>query len=726
MSEIRELAETLAAFSGASGVGLAPTARAALSAFWHRDVTRNAMREVEQELLRVRPAPGDSESMREIARQLRLQLVDPTFLAVVEDVVEHGHFRGMPTIVAHLTAQLALPDGTDRDRVVELIADTLLRHAGRAQKDDRAAIDVAVGLHTDRAIGAIGQAVTEQLGPVAAHLDRLAQKLDGPRLVVLDDHPAWARKTMRALAHEDPDGFEWLIEQLGDPPDRARIQRLIAHWPDHLSDASTHVLFALVRQAEAHGLWSAASRAWERLAERYTGERAADHLARAAVDAGVAADDDRRLVLLERARAAHPESVRVRLEELDQAAEPAQQLRELAGLSTDDAPLGALLECHRAMVHLLAGDLAAAREHLRAATELEPDAVAVRSLAIDIVVQEARLALRSDQAYPLAALQDVQRRALALREELLEYGRDEEAMRLLMLAAEVDGLLFDANAMAGRLRDVSDAELRAREAAEVLGDAALRAGDDRYALELLDRIHPADTESVRRIRATAVTQTGTSDDRLAAVDELEQLALGGGPERTLAALARLQACSPPIRAAWSDEVAAVLVAEGYENVALGLHVRSLCARGRPIDAEKLLAGRPDEPWVAELRLVVAGVRGAHAPLREAAETFLRHAPHAPGRLLAARGLAESRALPEARDVLIALAHDHSAAPRVRADAFDLLMQVCADLDDWQVAERSLIAWQRFVNHELRAIDPRISQWQPRVAARRSRPPSTQS
>jgi hypothetical protein len=86
MAEIRELAETLAAFSGASGVGLAPAAREAVSAFWRRDVTRNAMREVEGELLRVRPAPGDAHSMREIARQLRLQLVDPAFLAAVEDV----------------------------------------------------------------------------------------------------------------------------------------------------------------------------------------------------------------------------------------------------------------------------------------------------------------------------------------------------------------------------------------------------------------------------------------------------------------------------------------------------------------------------------------------------------------------------------------------------------------------------------------------------------------
>ena len=726
MSEIRELAETLSVFSGASGIGLAPAVRASVSAFWRRDVTRNAMREVEQELLRVRPAPGDSDSMREIACELRLQLVDPTFLAAVEDVVEHGRFRGMRTIETHLAAQLALPVEADRDRVVELIADTLLRHAGRAQRDDRAAMDVTVGLHADRTIGAIEHAVTEQLEPVTADLRRLAQKLDRPRLVDLDDHPAWARKTMRALAHEDPGGFEWLIEQLGDPPDRARIQQLIADWPDRLSDASTHVLFALVRQAEAHGLWPAASHAWERLADRYTGQRAADHLARAAVDAGVAGDEERRQLLLGRARAVYPESVRLRLEEHDQDAEPAQQLRELAGLSTVDAPLGALLECHRAMAHLLAGDLAAAREHLEAATALEPDAVAVRALAIDIVVQEARLALRSDRSYPLAALQDAQRRALALREELVVYGRVEEAMRLLMLAAEVDGLVFDANAMRIRLREVSDAELRAREAAEVLGDAALRAGDDRHALELLDLIQPAETEAVRRIRATAVTQTGTSQDRLAAVNELEQLALGDGPERTLAALARLQACWPPIRAAWSEEVAAVLVGESYENVAVGLHVRSLCARGRPTDAERLLAGRPDEPWVAELRLVVAGVRGAHTPLREAAENFLRHAPHAPGRLLAARGLAESRALPEARDVLLALAHDHSAAPRVRADAFDLLMHVCADLDDWQLAERSLIAWQRFVNDDLHAIDPRISQWQPRVAARRPRPPSTQS
>jgi hypothetical protein len=55
---------------------------------------------------------------------------------------------------------------------------------------------------------------------------------------------------MRALAHEDANGFEWLIDQLGYPRDRLRIEHLIDDWPDRLSHASPHILFALVRQAE--------------------------------------------------------------------------------------------------------------------------------------------------------------------------------------------------------------------------------------------------------------------------------------------------------------------------------------------------------------------------------------------------------------------------------------------------------------------------------------------
>jgi len=139
-------------------------------------------------------------------------------------------------------------------------------------------------------------------------------------------------------------------------------------------------------------------------------------------------------------------------------------------------------------------------------------------------------------------------------------------------------------------------------------------------------------------------------------------------------------------------------------------VRSLCASGRPIDAEQLLAGRPDEPWDAEPRLVAAGVRGAHAPLREASQTFVRHAPHAPGRLLAAHGLDQSRALSEATDALLPLAHDNSAPPRVRADAFDLLMRICADLEDSQLAERSVMAWRQ---RGMASLDPEYRGGRPR-------------
>jgi hypothetical protein len=198
------------------------------------------------------------------------------------------------------------------------------------------------------------------------------------------------------------------------------------------------------------------------------------------------------------------------------------------------------------------------------------------------------------------------------------------------------------------------------------------------------------------------------------------MALAGGPEATLAALARLQACSPPIRAEWSQDVAAVLAAAGYENVAVGLHVRALCARGRPTDAERVLDGRRDSSWVAELRLVIAGVRGARTQLREAAAAFLRHAPHAQGRLLAARGLLEGGVPERAREVLVGLAHDPGAPLRLRADAFAMLMQACEQLDDWELAERSIPPWQELVSKGLRAIDPRISEWQPRIANRRRR------
>ena len=678
------------------------------------------MRDVRRRLLADRPAPGDAKSLQSVYDQLCFMLVNPEFLRAVNDVLDHGLYAGLDVIQARLTSDLRPPTGADREELVALIVDTLQRYVGRAQRDDKSAIDVATAFHGDRVLARADDRFDEletqiqgRADDLRDDLDRLTGRLAGPRLLDLGDLPTWTQKAMRELSRTDPDGYEWLLAQTGEPQDSARVERLVDDWPDRLANGSAILLQAVARQAESAALWTRAAEVWKRLGRRYIGEQAADHLVRAAIDLGVGGDQDGRLALLEAARDEDSACVRLQLEELDQRSSPQEQLEALAGLHSDDTSVGALIACQRAMACLLIVDLRAAERHLKEAELLDHDALYVRSTRVNLTIQQARVALRSDRPFEMAKLRAAQSEARSLRDELLGMGRYEESMRLLMLAAEVDGLLHDPRRMRELLREARSDELRAPEAAEVLGDAALRAGDDRLALRFVDDVAP-ETEGIRRIRLTATTQTAASESRLRAVDELEAMALAGGSEDTLAALARLQACFPPVSAAWSAEVEAVLLNDGYRSVAVGLHAMSLCARGRAIDAEALLAGLLDEVWVAELRVRVAGARGAHGSLRDAAARLMLHAPHASARLLAGRAFTEGGDLPQALQTFLGVANDLSAPPAVRADAFHELLRTSIRADEWDVATRSLESWQQLSAGHLSRPDPRINAWQVRV------------
>jgi hypothetical protein len=117
-----------------------PAAKAVIEGFWRRDLKRNALREVRTRLLDERPAPGDAASMQEIYDQLCARVVDPYFLDAINDVLEHGLYAGLDAIRANLEEHLRVPAGADRDEVISLVVGTLQRHAGRAQRDVKAAV----------------------------------------------------------------------------------------------------------------------------------------------------------------------------------------------------------------------------------------------------------------------------------------------------------------------------------------------------------------------------------------------------------------------------------------------------------------------------------------------------------------------------------------------------------------------------------------------------------
>jgi hypothetical protein len=536
-----------------------------------------------------------------------------------------------------------------------------------------------------------------------------------PVVVVLDDVPDWERKSIRALVAKAPGEYQWLAGVVGEPADAGRVESLIAKWPEELANGSVELVMAVARQAERFGLWSCASEAWEKLAQRFHGPVRADHLARAAIDAGVAGESPRRGRLLTAAQAEHPAGVRARLELLDDHAEPEHQLVELAKLETDNKPLASLVAAHMARASMQIPDLDAAEGHLQEAARLEPDSIPVRTMQVNLQVQKARVAVYEDRDFSIDEAQRAARTALELRDSLISMRRFEESGRLLMLAADVYAAMRDPRSAARVLSAATENEIHAPDGAEVLGDAALRAGDHELALRVTGAV-PV-TDGIRRIRATARVDVGGSERR-EGLAELEAIALSDSAEAAHAAAARLAACLKPVLAPWHEEVATVLEQSRHKRFGVGLRLLALASRGRVLDAQQSAERMPHEAWVAELRLMLAGERGNHEQLRSAAAAFLAFGPGSPGQVLAAKSYAKAGDLGRAAEILTLVTQNPNAPPVVRSDAFALLMRTLADRDLWHEAVSTYARWEAFVRSDLPHFDDRLSAWQVRIAHRK--------
>ncbi|MCW2986842.1 MAG: hypothetical protein JWR63_4412 [Conexibacter sp.] len=715
MSGIPEIATALAV-ANTAGVAPAPLVAAAINKFFRSDVKRNLLRTVRARLLADRPEPGNTPSMEDIYDQLCGFLIDPDYRAAMTAYAERGDIAELKAVRAHLERHLKVPDGGDRTEILRLIDSALLDGLAPAQKNAQAATGVAARAGADRVIETVeetAQSAAAQIAEVRADLASLRAGLQPARILDLDELTAWTRKTMKVLSKRDEEGCVWLLTQLGEPPDSHRVPALIDAWPAELRNGSTDLLFAVVRHAEAVGAWDQSSAAWERLAERSEGADRADHYARAAIDAGMAGRPDRRKDMLAASLAADPSCVRAALEDIDESLEAKDKLKALEGLRTDNVPLACLLECHRARELLVLDRLDEAEAHLDKARALSNEEVGVRMAEINLAVQWARRALRKRRPSSAEKLRAAQAAALALRDELLPMRRFDETVRLLMLAAEVDGFLHNFPAMSARLSEATDEELASPDGPAVLADAALRA-DDRVLAHAF-ALAGGDEPACRRVRAALVASDPDATDRAEALDELTTMALAGADESTLAALARLQGGAVRPQAAWDPQVADVLIRDGYESVAVGLHVETCLRADRPIAAGVLLEGRPDEAWVAELHLRIMGYRKTIVALADAAEALLRHSPGPIGRLLAARAFAQVGCLERARQEFADVARDPSAPPLLRSDAYNSLVGVLARLEHWQDAQNEIEDWQRLVNEE-QLWEDRINKARPRVGS----------
>lgn len=717
MSEVQEIT-TILSMSSTAGIAPAPLIVAGIRNYFRSDTKRNLLRTVRDLLLEDRPAPGDEESMQAIYDQLCGFMVDPDYLAALTAYAERGSFAALETVRRHVNTHLVVPNGGDRAELLDLIENALTDGLAAAQKNAQAAVGVTTRAHADRVIGKLEEGHRAIEAGLSAMNERFAS-LNGalqPRIFDLDELASWTRKTMKALSKSDSQGWAWLVAQLGDPPSSERVLALIEFWPPELQTGSTDLLFAVVRHAEAVGGWEQASAAWQHLAERSEGAVRADHFARAAIDAGMSGDAVRRRDMLAASFEADPACVRAALEAIEENISPEAKLKALDGLSSDDIPLACLLECHRAREYLVLDRLDDAANHLASARALSADEVSVRIAEINLTIQWARRALRERRPSSAEKLRAAQAAALELREELLPMRRFDETVRLLMLAAEVDGFLYDFPAMAARLHEAADGELSSPDGPAVLADAALRAND--VVLAHAFALAGGDEPACRRVRAALTAANPDASDRAAALEELTRMALSGGEESTLAALARLQGGAIRPQAAWDSRVADVLVRDDHESVAVGLHVETYLRAGRPIAAGMLLEALPDDAWVAELHVRIMGSRGTIVALAEAAEALLRHSPGPMGRLLAARAFAQVGLLDAARREFTDVARDPSAPPVLRSDAYNTLVSILTRLEQWDAAQDAIEDWQRLANEE-RLWDDRINAARPRVGSGRA-------
>jgi hypothetical protein len=535
--------------------------------------------------------------------------------------------------------------------------------------------------------------------------------------LLLEDIPAWQRKATAALAKADTVALGWLHGQIGSPAEPEKVERLIKSWPQQLLDGPRELAILLVREAEALALWTPAAQAGERIAAGTTETERADLLVRAAVDAGVGGDRERRERLLNEAEELDPDCARARLERLDDSREGPEQLAYLEDLDSEDEALASMIESQRALAFLRMSDLEGAAGSIEKAQRLDPDSYAVRIARINLELQRARLALTADRPFVIPHLLDAHDQALDLREDLVSMGRWVESVRLLMMASDARSLLRDLDGAAEVLEKARPEEVAADEGAAVLGDAALRAGTPALALRFVDGIDPAD-DGLRRIAASARGDLG-GGGRAQALTELEEMALGGGSEAEAAAVSRLILCMPPAWAEWNDEVASVLDGTEFERHATAMRILRM-APSDPKPALQLAADLPKKSWAAEVRLRVAGTAGDKEGMAASAKEFLAFSPDGAGRLLAAQGLAQAGEIERAGETAGGVARDPNSPARVRSDGFHITMKTLADRNEWTVAERTWEEWRDFALNELRASEGRVSAWQVRVIHNRPR------
>lgn len=546
--------------------------------------------------------------------------------------------------------------------------------------------------------------------------DRVSEAIGRSQMVFSDWAPEQLKSQIKRVSRDCPDDFRNLTAFIGDPPTVDLLRKAVEDPPRWLRNADNETWGLMASYAQSLGEWKLASDTWMKKSLRLAGSDAASAIVQAAIAVDMIDDVERRDELFRVAEEADPDNTRLKLQLLDENAEPDAQLAYLAAIpKPEDPEVVGLVASHRALAHIRSGNFDKAEADLAIVQEHLSSSLLTRGLEVTLAVQRGRLALRDGTDFNRYELEQAAQVAAQTRSDLQAQKRWSESTRMLMLMADVHALLGDRGKTSATLRTARAEEKVTTDQKIVLAWCAVgRALDFPLALDLIEG-----AESTREsdlIRFEAIEDTGSPAERAEALAGLDRLIAEDTAVSTEAAFVRLVATLGYRPTAWSADALEYLKRSGHLREAVIMEsLFELRNNGFPA-AKSLLAPHLTRTWGKKqmVRLCLSS-KYLQKELAPSAQALLEDGPPSRIRVEAGQALARAGQTREARAVLIAICREKSAPEMVRCDAYAHLMNLVGfDQGDWELAFELHQEWIA-----LRPQDPRSHKWGPTTANRKS-------
>lgn len=575
----------------------------------------------------VRGAWSRLRSRNEVAnffRELPGLIADDRHLPWTERklIAEAASFLGSnPDFIGALDDYLSDDDATAVERMRPRLEETVKRFVDDSEREIAPLVDaLAENVHraVNRAKRSERDAQYLQHERTRSAFAEFQQSTSAVRLLNVDDAPKWTQKALKALGEKAPGELAELMARTREGKDAEAVRRLIAGedaWGGHASELCW---VALGRMAESLPDWPLAVDAWRAAAAR--SEHPAKALIRASICAHLAGDDELREQLITEAADVDPSNPQLVLERIETIESPAERLAALENLHFDDPALKALLWCHRALAHLLAGNTDAAAEAIDAAVDADPTGMQARGLRLNVRLQRYRDSLLRNDGSNASDLEAIGADALTLRDEYLAMARFAEACRMLMIASDCLVLAGRRDAVPDLLATATGPEIERERGDVVLAEAALRAVSADAALGVLRADEP--DEERRRIRAQAMALHGDPSIYRAGIDELDALIEEGGEEAERASLVRLVRCIANTSLPWNDRAEQIVAGSEHDWLVANAKALWLAGNDGLKDAVAVLRPRLPDSVAQEALLQVYVRAGANEEAAQVATDIL--------------------------------------------------------------------------------------------------------